>query len=725
MSRILAIQLGLFAVVTSFRHAAYGEDSRNTSCIQFNSVAQASYDIDTLLSAIQFDETKLPKLFQSLDNPLRIQLVTDTTQLFNAGFNGSVSGELNFRDPNGSEKKALVSLRQRGNQRRTQNRIKPLDMEILEGDSNSKADSLFPTSRSFDLVPHPWGNTIEISNDYNQNILKEFYYYRLSNILNDNSRLARLVWIDYMDKDKDKGQIASGLGILLEGKKAMAKRLGMAKLEKDTPEVTHATDEGLSLANFSTETFEHIMGNTDYSFNGAHNLIPLQPSDSDEISFTPYDFDHSQNIGLYSSAPHVDLQKSILGSLYKVHQYYENRSNATKGRLSDSQGLQQLDQAAVIHTAALNSLRRKLKQIDQAKTLVTKLEFKQETRRALLDEIDRFRIAATSILSQYSDYRKFRSDIMNPRWISKNAKSERAPIGQIFYAEIGLASSKNLKDFNHFLDLITEQNHRRGSLMQYWKKFKSLNPTENDLFSLLRSNAIVETHRLVLDRWLEDVSSAQDFISVVKGLPYPPSEAQRRSIHDLILEKLDRFYKLHPSDIEIGMLKNVSALFQVDLEITKKGIYLAQNSGEFIAAFTAPASMNTPVYSEELGKLLTTNFSQFQKFDPNIQDFNLLKKQFRSVEIIEWITQNSLEKAKNPADFIKAISMQVETPSNDYKKSTHRIITEHIKKFSSLNPTAKDYFELKKAAPYASTVLAINAEEEVNQSMTSANPRKP
>jgi hypothetical protein len=253
----------------------------------------------------------------------------------------------------------------------------------------------------------------------------------------------------------------------------------------------------------------------------------------------------------------------------------------------------------------------------------------------------------------------------------------------------------------------------------------SLNPTKSDLFSLLMSNQIVATHRMVLDQWLETVSSPEDFISIVKGLTYSPSEEQRRSIHDLILKKLDRFYKLQPSGIQIGMLKDVSAPFQVDLEVTQKGIFLAKNASEFIAAFTAPYYRNTPVYSEELGKLLTTNFSQFQKFDPNIQDFNLLKQKFRSVETIEWITQNSLEKAKNPADFIKAISMQVENPSDEYKKSTHRIITGQLKKFSSLNPTAKDYFELKKAAPYAATVLAINAEEEINQPMKFAKPRTP
>ena len=132
---------------------------------------------------------------------------------------------------------------------------------------------------------------------YEQYILQEFQLYRIYHLLTPVSHNARLLKLTYADSGNGKVR-AKRYGFLLEEPNAMAARLGGKILEQKGA----VAGDLEPFQNALMGVFEYMIGNTDFSVAGLHNV---------ELFFTPegsvlpvaYDFDFSGAVNARYAAP--------------------------------------------------------------------------------------------------------------------------------------------------------------------------------------------------------------------------------------------------------------------------------------------------------------------------------------------------------------------------------------------------------------------------------------
>lgn len=118
-------------------------------------------------------------------------------------------------------------------------------------------------------------------------VLKEYYVYKLYNLISPKSFRAQLVKLILDDpelKAKDKGPF---FGILLEEEDQMAARNNSISIEKQLirPEQTNRNDF-LNMA-----VFQYMIGNTDWSVQYRQNIKLIAPDSLSRTFTVPYDFD--------------------------------------------------------------------------------------------------------------------------------------------------------------------------------------------------------------------------------------------------------------------------------------------------------------------------------------------------------------------------------------------------------------------------------------------------
>ena len=123
---------------------------------------------------------------------------------------------------------------------------------------------------------------------YEQYLLSEFMVYKMLNILTDYSyrvRLIRVTFIDISGKYDTDTQFA----FIIENKKQMAERLNTIAL--DVKNIRDQYIEKTTLIN--SYLFQYLIGNTDWSIPGAHNMHLIKSKDPvlTEPYVIPFDFD--------------------------------------------------------------------------------------------------------------------------------------------------------------------------------------------------------------------------------------------------------------------------------------------------------------------------------------------------------------------------------------------------------------------------------------------------
>jgi hypothetical protein len=183
--------------------------------------------------------------------------------------------------PDGSSFEVDVEIRTRGNFRlqRSTCRHPPLRLD-------------FPRSRVEGTVLHGEDKLKLVAacrdgHDWEQRVLKEYLVYRLFNRITDRSfrvRLARLTW-------RQSGEPApgrTGWGFLIEDEDRLATRLDGEILEVEEGEQLHpARIVGENTG--PVVLFQYMVGNSDFSLYGGHNVKLVQLSN--RIIPVPYDFD--------------------------------------------------------------------------------------------------------------------------------------------------------------------------------------------------------------------------------------------------------------------------------------------------------------------------------------------------------------------------------------------------------------------------------------------------
>lgn len=189
-----------------------------------------------------------------------------------------------------------VRLKTRGTFRKAYCSLPPFWMNIHYSEINSEALE--------DVVKIKVVNHCMRQKFYQDFVLKEYLAYKVYNIITPYSFRVRLLRIKYVDTGRD-NKTTMGWAIAIEPKELLAKRLDTRLV--DNTELTMRQMEPRSMDRLAM--FNYMIGNTDCSITGMHNVKILW-SDSPEAAGyipVPYDFD-------FTGFVHTTYSKPAAGS---------------------------------------------------------------------------------------------------------------------------------------------------------------------------------------------------------------------------------------------------------------------------------------------------------------------------------------------------------------------------------------------------------------------------
>jgi hypothetical protein len=182
-----------------------------------------------------------------------------------------------------------VTLRTRGQLRLNPRTcaFPPLSIEFPKKETQ---DTLFDGQGKLDLITH-----CQDDDDHDQYVLKEYLAYRLYNLVTPRSLRVRLAQATYVDS-RNRRKVASRYAVLIENEDDLARRLEGRAIAFPHTVFNNYDGDVLAMA----MVFEFMIGNTDYSIWGLHNVHQVQTR-SRPLYPIIWDFDGS---GLVS-APYV------------------------------------------------------------------------------------------------------------------------------------------------------------------------------------------------------------------------------------------------------------------------------------------------------------------------------------------------------------------------------------------------------------------------------------
>ncbi len=189
-----------------------------------------------------------------------------------------------------------VKIKPRGNMRKSTCHIPPIKINF------PKKEVYLNQLKEFDKMKMVLN--CEKGDTYTQYLISEYYTYKIQNILTKYSLKVRLVSVKYIDTSgryKENTQYA----ILLENIDQLAKRLGAIRLE--TKNVRDQLTDIKTLTD--AYLFQYLIGNTDWSIPGMHNIYLLKFLDIKKPRpyVVPYDFDFAGIVNTTYAIPDEQL----------------------------------------------------------------------------------------------------------------------------------------------------------------------------------------------------------------------------------------------------------------------------------------------------------------------------------------------------------------------------------------------------------------------------------
>src|SRR5256712_1991946 len=216
------------------------------------------------------------------------------------------AGGLAFVGPAGDSVALDGRLRTRGNSR-LQRRNCDFPPLKLSFDKQQVKHTVFAGQGGLKLVVH-----CQDRESYEQNLLQEHLLYRGFNLITPKSFRARLARVTHRD-NSGKAKPVTGYGFFIEDDDAMARRAGAQGVE---PKGVSQLDTDVEHTGL-TAMFEYLIGNTDFSVGGLHNIVLIRDS-AGTVFAVPYDFDWSGVISTSYAVPDPRLRiKSVRERLYR------------------------------------------------------------------------------------------------------------------------------------------------------------------------------------------------------------------------------------------------------------------------------------------------------------------------------------------------------------------------------------------------------------------------
>ena len=151
---------------------------------------------------------------------------------------------------------------------------------------------------------------------YQQYLLQEYYVYRIFNILTDYSFRVRLLHIDYKDISKKSNRTRQvRYAFIIEPIDAVAERLNCTVMNDPISSYALNEDNINMIA-----VFQYMIGNTDWSVPGLHNMRVLKSTNPDLFTpfAIPYDFDFCGIVNPpYAIPPEVLPIKTVRERLFR------------------------------------------------------------------------------------------------------------------------------------------------------------------------------------------------------------------------------------------------------------------------------------------------------------------------------------------------------------------------------------------------------------------------
>lgn len=143
------------------------------------------------------------------------------------------------------------------------------------------------------------------SKGYTNYLLKEYMTYKMYNIITDYSFRVRLAEITYINTSGRLNKTDTYYAFFIEPEELMAERLNWYPLEMD--KLNYSQIDSISTTRMSV--FQYMIGNTDYSVAGRHNLKLLSSKDHNNPAVVPvaYDFDFAGIVNAFYALPSKKL----------------------------------------------------------------------------------------------------------------------------------------------------------------------------------------------------------------------------------------------------------------------------------------------------------------------------------------------------------------------------------------------------------------------------------
>jgi len=197
-----------------------------------------------------------------------------------------------------------VDLRTRGIFRLKNCSFPPIRIDLPTG---KVANTVFAGQDKLKLVTHCRGDRL-----YDRNLLKEYALYRVFNAVTETSFRVRLAHVTYIDTTKADTTIRHAF--LIESDLEFGRRLAADIVEQGR------VHDMVTDASYMTlvALFQYLIGNTDWSVWGQHNITVFSDTASHKLFAVPYDFDFSGAVGApYATPPEQLPIKTVRERLYR------------------------------------------------------------------------------------------------------------------------------------------------------------------------------------------------------------------------------------------------------------------------------------------------------------------------------------------------------------------------------------------------------------------------
>jgi hypothetical protein len=209
--------------------------------------------------------------------------------------------QLSYMDRDNQKVTLNVSVKTRGKTRRNPRLCDSPPLAIKFSSAETK-ETIFRKQKKLKMVTH----CKRKKGIYEQYLLMEYLVYRLYNILTEKSFRVRLAYITYVDS-KGKHKPLKKCAFFIEDEKKMAKR-NNGKLDESKYKywVFQKKEAQILLS-----VFQFMIGNTDWSIPGRHNVKIIWAGPENKLFAVPYDFDMSGIINTSYAKPHEKLHNKI------------------------------------------------------------------------------------------------------------------------------------------------------------------------------------------------------------------------------------------------------------------------------------------------------------------------------------------------------------------------------------------------------------------------------